>query len=1078
MDVGTWLRALGLSQYARAFAENDIDSEALGELTADDLKELGVASLGHRKKLLAAISHAPASGVQPVPPQPPPSVPPGELRQVTVLFADLSGFTKLSNERDPEEIHDILARFFEAVDGVIERYGGTIDKHIGDNVMAVFGAPVAHGNDPERVVRAACDIHEAMGKLGDQLEPPLQAHIGIASGQVMASGTGSARHQEYTVTGESVNLASRLDDIAEPEETLISEAIYRAVADLVEVEEAGEVTVAALAKPVPAWRLRALKGGKSTETRGLFVGRQAELGQFTGVIEACRETGSGKAIYIRGEAGIGKTRLVMEFQSLAKDRGFAVHTGLVLDFGVGKGQHAIGALTRGFLGIPQDSGKAIRRAHADKGLADGLVSPDQLAYLNDLLDLPQPTELRSIYDAMDPATRNRGKQATVAGLLNGIAGRQPVLVAVENVHWASALILDHLAAMTSAVTECRAVLVVTSRVEGDPLDQAWRSRTRGSGLMTIDLAPLREDEAMALAGAFIDATTHFAFRCIERAEGNPLFLEQLLRSAEERKDEDVPASIQSLVLARVDRLPPGDKKALQAAAVIGQRFSLDPLKQLLDEPDYRCTGLIEHYLVRPEGEDYLFAHAMIQEAVYSSLLKPQKSQLHRSAAEWFADSEPTLRGEHLDRAEDSAAPQAYLEAAKKEASAYRYAGARDLLERGLDLAGDRADRYALTSFQADLLRKLGDPKDSITAFRRALEFTDSEVGKCQAWIGVAAGVRLLGGYDEGIDALGQAETVARSHELNLELSQIHFYRGCLLFASANIDDCLEEHARALEHAGRVGDPEWEARALSGLGDAHYAHGRMSSALDHYRRCHTLSLEHGLGRIEVANRYMLGVTRRYLNEFHAALDDLFAAIDMAVKVGNRRAEMYARMLAGEFLIDRREPAQAKAQLAEAREIAETVGNQRFKAYVMNQQARCLLQEDRRVEAEKTLAEAIAISRQTGVTFIGPRLLGTTAIALSDPSIREKVLAEGEEIVHTGCNAHNNLWFYRDAMEATLSVGDWDGVERYAAVLEDYTRPEPLTLVGFLHRQGSRARRPRQRQARRRDDAGASAAARRS
>ena len=508
MDVGTWLRALGLSQYARAFAENDIDSEALGELTADDLKELGVASLGHRKKLLAAISHAPASGVQPVPPQPPPSVPPGELRQVTVLFADLSGFTKLSNERDPEEIHDLLARFFEAVDGVIERYGGTIDKHIGDNVMAVFGAPVAHGNDPERAVRAACDIHEAMGKLGDQLEPPLQAHIGIASGQVMASGTGSARHQEYTVTGESVNLASRLDDIAEPEETLISEAVYRAVADLVEVEEAGEVTVAALAKPVPPWRLRALKGGKSTETRGLFVGRQAELGQFTGVIEACRETGSGKAIYIRGEAGIGKTRLVMEFQSLAKDRGFAVHTGLVLDFGVGKGQHAIGALTRGFLGIPQDSGKAIRRAHADKGLADGLVSPDQLAYLNDLLDLPQPTELRSIYDAMDPATRNRGKQATVAGLLNGIAGRQPVLVAVENVHWASALILDHLAAMTSAVTECRAVLVVTSRVEGDPLDQAWRSRTRGSGLMTIDLAPLREDEAMALAGAFIDATFH------------------------------------------------------------------------------------------------------------------------------------------------------------------------------------------------------------------------------------------------------------------------------------------------------------------------------------------------------------------------------------------------------------------------------------------------------------------------------------------------------------------------------------------------------------------------------------------
>ena len=786
MDVGTWLSALGLGQYAQAFADNDIDVETLRELTADDLKELGVASLGHRKKLLAAISDlaARASGVQPS--QPPPSVPPGDLRQVTVLFADLSGFTKLSSERDPEEVHDLLARFFEAVDGMIERYGGTIDKHIGDNVMAVFGAPVAHGNDPERAVRAAGDIHEAMGKLGDELELPLQAHIGVASGQVMASGTGSARHQEYTVTGESVNLASRLDDMAEPGETLISEAVYRAVADLVEVEEAGDVTVTGLDKPVRAWRVRALKGGRPTETRRPFVGRRAELGQFTGVIEACCETGSGKAIYVRGEAGIGKTRLVEEFQSLAKGRGFACHTGLVLDFGVGKGQDAFGALARSFLGIPPGSGKAVRRAQADKGLADGLVGPDQLAFLNDLLDLPQPTELRSMYDAMDNATRNRGKQVTVAGLLKRIAERQPVLVTVEGVHWAIALTLNHLAAMTSAVAECTAVLVVTSRVEGDPLDQAWRSGTRGSGLMTIDLAPLRKDEAVALAGAFIDATTRFALRCVERAEGNPLFLEQLLRSAEESKDEDVPASIQSLVLARVDRLPPGDKKALQAAAVIGQRFSLDPLKHLLDEPDYRCTGLIEHYLVRPEGEDYLFAHAMIQEGVYASLLKARKRDLHRRAAEWFADRDPTLRAEHLDRAEDSAAPQAYLGAARAEASGYRYEGARDLVERGLDLAGDRADRYALTSFQADLLRKLGDPKESITAYRRALEVTDSEIAMCQAWIGVAAGVRLLGGYDEGIDALDRAEAVARSHHLDLELSQIHYYRGCLLFASASV----------------------------------------------------------------------------------------------------------------------------------------------------------------------------------------------------------------------------------------------------------------------------------------------------
>jgi len=213
VNVEAWLTDLGLDQYAEAFSENEIDGETLPALTGDDLKEIGVGPLGHRKKLLAAIAELTAEGPTTI--EEPAAVPAGERRQVTVLFADLSNFTGLSNGLGAEATHVLLNRYFETVDGIVEGYGGAIDKHIGDNVMAVFGAPVAHTDDPERAVRAALDIHAAMTDLSAELERSLTAHIGIASGQVVASGTGSEAHREYTVTGDTVNLASRLQEKAE-----------------------------------------------------------------------------------------------------------------------------------------------------------------------------------------------------------------------------------------------------------------------------------------------------------------------------------------------------------------------------------------------------------------------------------------------------------------------------------------------------------------------------------------------------------------------------------------------------------------------------------------------------------------------------------------------------------------------------------------------------------------------------------------------------------------------------------------------------------------------------------------------
>ena len=728
MDVGAWLRELGLAECAEAFAENGIDAAMLPELNNDDLKDLGVTRLADRKRLLKAIEELSAGKEQDEPKPSSTVAPAGEQRQVTVLFADIAGYTRLTSALGAEEIHAVLNRYFEMVDAVVESYGGAIDKHMGDNVMAVFGAPIAHDDDPLRAVRAAFDIHERMAVLSTEGGRLLQAHIGVASGQVVASSTGSEAHRAYTVTGELVNLAARLQDMAQPGEILISDALRRAIVDRVDCDLLGEIAVKGVVAPVRVWRVKALAVGEQPSARVAFVGRRTELAQFTGVVEACRAGGRGQAIVVRGEAGIGKTRLVDEFTRTAADKGFVTHKGLVLDFGTGEGRDAIRSVVGSLLGLPLGGDKAAHHQVAvEAAISQGLLLPEQRFFLSDLLNLSQSLEDRAIYDAMSNAVRNEGKGKLVGDLLRHVSARKPIVVVIEDIHWANPLILAHLSRMAATVAECPALLIMTSRVEGYTLDQAWRNTTAGCPLMTLDLGPLRKEDAVSLASTFIDTSGQLALSCVERAAGNPLFLEHLLRNLEERGGEDVPASIQSLVLARIDRLSPADKQGLQAASVLGQRFSLDALRHLTKSTHYTCAGLVQRYLVRPEGDDYLFAHALVQEGVYNSLLKARRADLHRAAAAWYGERDPVLRAEHLDRANDAAAAAAYLDAAKAQTAGLHFETALRLADRGVKLAEDPSTRCELMCLRGDALRNMGSTEESIVAFELALEFS---CGRC------------------------------------------------------------------------------------------------------------------------------------------------------------------------------------------------------------------------------------------------------------------------------------------------------------------------------------------------------------
>ncbi|MEE9586695.1 MAG: adenylate/guanylate cyclase domain-containing protein [Hyphomicrobiaceae bacterium] len=1072
--VNRWLEEIGLGEYTATFAENAIDEDVLSDLTEADLEKVGV-KLGHRKKLLKAIAEL--AGEKPPAPvrasrepasqahEPDESLAawerqPGERKPVTTLFADITGSTALTEKLDAEETHDLLYGATQRMCEAVENNRGTICRFMGDGVMAMFGAPVASEHHAVDACEAALEMQHAIRVYASDVEARhgsgLQIRVGLHSGEVVVLTVGEGDKVEYDASGPTVPIAARMEQAAQPGEVYLTAATHSLAAHRIDTEALEPVSVKGISEPVPVFLLRRVRSAEEARRDRAatpFVGRRADLIQFRGMLEACIEEGHGQTFYVRGEPGIGKTRLVEEFARIAAEKGTSSHRGLVLPFGVGKGQDAIRSLVRSLLGVPVESGKAERERAADKAINDGRLGPDQAVFLNDLLDLPQPTELRALYDAMNNATRNERKRVVVSTLVTTTSSSRPVLAIVEDVHWADAITLAYLATLTKTVAECPALLVMTSRIEGDQLDQKWRSRTEGSPFITVDLGPLRKQDSIALISEFIDAADPLAASCLERAAGNPLFLEQLLRTAQEGSAASLPDSIQSLVLARMDRLEPDDKKALQAAAVIGQRFHADALSQLLGTSHYDCGELVNHNLIRPEGDGYLFAHALIQEGIYGSLLKRQRYELHRKAAEWYAGDDAALHAEHLAGADDDNAPRAFLDAAREQTQHYRFERALDLTERGLALATEQSDQHGLICLKGELLLDLAEVQSSISAYQEALEKAADDVQRCEAWMGLAAGMRVATDYKEALVLLDRAESAATNHHLTPNLARLHHLRGNLCFSLGRADDCRNEHLLALKFANQSQSAEGEARALGGLGDAEYARGRMRTAHDYYSRCIDLSRKHGFGRIEVAHLGQRGFTRLYSGDWRGAKAEGLAAVEAAAKVGDRRVEMNAIGCLLHTVVDLGEydllEAYAEQQLA----LARTLGARTWEPLALAWMAIVLGAKGRQSEARELLMEAASITREVGRAFNAGRIFGALAwVMASDAAAREAALDEGEAALREGSVSHNYFWFYRFAIDALLNANDWERVERYAAALEEYTRDEPLGWTDFFIARG--------------------------
>ena len=478
----------------------------------------------------------------------------------------------------------------------------------------------------------------------------------------------------------------------------------------------------------------------------------------------------------------------------------------------------------------------------------------------------------------------------------------------------------------------------------------------------------------------------------------------------------------------MDQFDASDQHALQAASVLGQQFSLDALRDLIDRPSYTCIGPIAHFLVRPQAEGFLFAHALIREGVYNSLLQARRRELHRRAAAWYQARDLVLCAEHLDRADDPRAPRASLEAARAQASDYRYERARALAERGLALAPSSGDCFALGCMLGEILHDLGAVPKSRAAYERALEAATDDHQRPRAWLGLAAAKRITDDLDGAFADLGRAQTAAEQHGLKEELGRIHFLRGNLHFPRGNIEGCLAEHQKSLELALQIGSPKLEAQAFGGLGDADYARGRMISAHRHLERCVELAGQHGFGRVEVANRSQIAHAALYFRPMHEALDAGCAAARAAAAVGHQRAEINARVASVFALFTMVDLSRLKDEAGVVLSLVERLGARRFLQSCLPYVGKAALLEGDRSAAVGILREVLEISYQTDITFIAPSILAALALALNDPSERRQSLAEGEAIIQKACVGHNHLRFYPDAIDVSLALGDWGEAER--------------------------------------------------
>jgi class 3 adenylate cyclase/predicted ATPase len=662
-QIADWLQKIGLGQYAQRFAENDITYAILPHLTDQDLKELGVTSLGHRRQLLLAIAEI--SSVQKGPAPPPPATPhdTAERRQVTVLFSDLVGSTALSARMDPEDLRELISAYHKCVAETVRRFGGFVGQYLGDGVLVYFGYPEAHEDDAERAVRAGLELIAAVIAL--KTPASLQTRVGIATGLVVVGDlmTGSGEARERGIVGETPNLAARLQGIAEPNTVVIAEATRRLLGNLFELKDLGARDLKGVAEPLRAWvalrastvesRFEALHAAGLTT----LVGREEEI-ELLRRRWSRAKSGNGQVALISGEPGIGKSRLTAALlDSLAPEphtrlRYFCSpqHTDSTFSPIIGQVEHVAGFL--------HDDTSQQKLDKLDALLAQASTSIQDAALIAEMLSLPNDGRYPAL--ELTPQQRRQKTLEALTAQMETLSRQKPVLMIFEDAQWVDPTSLEAFGRVVDRIRTLKVLLLVTFRPE---FVAPWVGRPY---VTTLVINRLAEHEASAMVDRVVgDSQLSASIRqdIIERTDGIPLFVEEMTKAAVEAGSETaaaraiaavpsptlaVPASLYASLMARLDRLGGPAKEVAQIAAAIGREFSHALLASVVGQPKAQlrsaldrlmAAGLLFRRGVHPHAT-YLFKHALVQDAAYGMLLRETRRQLHGQIVKALEDHFP------------------------------------------------------------------------------------------------------------------------------------------------------------------------------------------------------------------------------------------------------------------------------------------------------------------------------------------------------------------------------------------------------------------------------------------------------
>jgi len=954
------------------------------------------------------------------------------LRDATIFVARLEGLLETEARLDPEEVHLLSNEFQRRVQSAVQEFGGLTDRRVGSNVLAVFGIPHSYGNEAERAARAALMLRDTVAVKPWPVSSSLALRIGIAQGQVLCGS------DVFPLSGRPTHEAHTLAAQAQDGEVLISDEVRQSLGERVITQRAG-AALQPLCEPVNAWALNAF--GSDTSSRTPFVGRRPELAMILASLDRCMSSRHGRAIVVRGEAGIGKTRLVEAVRQAAIERGVGVHSAQIFDFGQSPGRRPITVLALSLMGIRTDASAAERKAAVQRMVSLRGGSIDQVIFLSDLIDAPLNPELAALEKAMEVATRQRGRTLALAQIIEAAASRSPQLLVVEDVHWADTDELARLGEIAAVVANCPILFIMTTRPEGDPISASWRARARGCPVTTVDLAPLAEDEAQELASHYPELSSETIQACIVRAEGYPLFLDQLLRAASAGQ-HTLPGSVRALVLSRADSLSEQDHLALETAAVLGQRTELEIVRKMIEDASYEPDKLVATSLVRSDGVELEFAHALFRDAIYESTLKSRRRSLHRMAAEWFASRDLALHADHLAAADDEGAAAAYIKAAEAERTALRYENALNLANKASAVAREPIMLHQTSVLLGELLLHLGRTHDALAAYREALDFAIDQAGHGAAWFGIASALRVMDRHEEALDALERAQSALGESADAETRARMSTLRGNLCFPLGRFDACMQAHQEAYSFAQEANSPLELARALGGLGDAHYQRGNLLTARRHFAQCVEEARQHGLIDVLLANLPMLGITHVYCGELAAGRASLQEALEIARRVGDLRSELISVLCLTSGLILQGRNEERSALARQALLLAKQLGARRFQAECLGILASCMTNPESRAEGLQLAEEGLQISREMGMSYCGASLLGILARLTPDAAQRATALAEGEELLASGCVSHSYFEFYHHAIEVSIEHSAWPAARRYANDLEAYTANEPL------------------------------------